>query len=280
MKEKILSIVLSLVLLISIVPVALAETELPMVIDAADLLSEAEESGLEQAALELRSKYFMDIVILTVQSLDGASAQNYADNYYDLGGYGYGENGDGILFLLAMDEREWYISTCGEAIYAVTDYGVQQLGSAALPYLSDGLYFDAFNTYLNELSFFLEAYALADPLDGYADYSGDFYHGTREEILYYEEEEDINFFLSLGSGIVAAGIVILIMRSSMNTKRRQQSASDYMNEGSYHLRVQRDMFLYSNVSKTRKQQSNSSGGGSSVHRSSGDRRHGGGGGRF
>lgn len=280
MKKKLLSILLALLFLSAAMPAALAETVLPMVIDAADLLTETEESALEQAALELRSKYCMDVVILTVPSLNGASAQNYADDYYDLCGYGYGEKGDGILFLLAMNEREWYISTCGDTIYAVTDYGVQQLGNAALPYLSDGLYFDAFDVYLDELSYFLEAYANGTPLDGYADYSGNYYHGSQEEVVYYEDEQGINIFLSLVIGILAAGVSILIMRSSMNTKRRQQSAADYMNEGSYHLRVHRDLFLYSKVSKTRKQQNSSSGGGSSVHRSSGGRSHGGGGGRF
>ena len=280
MKRKLLSFWLSLLLLLALIPTALCDTVMPMVIDSADLLSDSEEQRLETAAQTLRSTYSMDVVILTVSSLDGTRAQDYADGYYDINGYGFGDNADGILFLLAMEEREWYISTCGAAIYAVTDYGAEQLGSAALPYLSDGAYYDAFQAYLNTLAQYLEAHALGNPIDGYAGDTGSFYHGDQEEILYYEEQEGVNIILSVLIGAAAATAAILIMRIPMNTKKRQYGAADYLNTGSYHLRTRRDIFLYSNVTKSRKQQSSSSGGGSSVHRSSSGRRHGGGGGKF
>ena len=72
------------------------------------------------------------------------------------------------------------------------------------------------------------------------------------------------------------------MRACMNTKRPQRSAGSYLNDSSYHLRTNRDLFLYSNVTKTRIQQESSSsgGGGSSVHTSSSGSTHGGGGGKF
>ena len=102
-----------------------------------------------------------------------------------------------------------------------------------------------------------------------------------DEILYYEEEFTPSFLVSLLCGIVVAGMILLVMRLSMNSKRPQRCASVYMKEGSWNLTQHRDLFLYSNVTKTRKQDPpKSSGGGSSVHRSSGGRSHGGGGGRF
>ena len=54
-----------------------------------------------------------------------------------------------------------------------------------------------------------------------------------------------------------------------------------MVKGSWKLTQHRDLFLYSNVSKVRKQDPpKNSGGGSSVHRSTSGRSHGGGGGKF
>jgi uncharacterized protein len=118
-------------------------------------------------------------------------------------------------------------------------------------------------------------------VDGFADYTDDYYHGDQEEILYYEEESAPSLLLSLLCGMVISGIVILIMRFSMNTKRQQRCATAYMVDGSWNLTQHRDMFLYSNVTKTRKQEpSENKGGGSSVHRSSSGRSHGGGGGKF
>lgn len=282
MRRTLLALLLSLVLLAAVLPCALAASDLPQVIDNAYLLSASERDALETKAAALREEYEMDVVILTVDSLHGKRPQDYADDYYDENGYGCGEEKSGLLFLISMEERDWYISTCGEAIYAFTDYGIQQVGEAALPYLSDGEYYEAFDAYLDTLPAYLSAYRSGAPLDGYADYSGDYYHGDRESVVYYEEEHSPSLVISLLIGAAAAGIAVLVMRASMNTKRLQSSAADYLEHGSFHLNRQQDMFLYSNVSKTRRpeEHDNNSGGGSSVHSSSSGRSHGGGGGKF
>lgn len=283
MKRKALSLVLCLLLLSAFVLTVSASSYLPMVIDSADLLSGQERIALEDTAQALRDQYEMDVVILTIDSLNGKSAQDYADDYYDDNGYGYGPDYSGILFLLAMEEREWYISTCGEAIYAFTDYGIEQIGETVVPFLSLGQYYDGFATFLDTVPAYFDAYNNGRPVDGYADYSGDYYHGERETVVHYQGKSINPFFPALVIGLISALVTILIMRASMNTKRKQHSAGDYLKPGSYHLRTHHDMFLYSNVSKVRRQQNNGSGshgGGSSVHRSSGGRSHGGGGGRF
>lgn len=50
-----------------------------------------------------------------------------ADDFYDYNGYGYGEEGDGIIFLISMEERKWQISTCGFGITAFTDAGQEYM---------------------------------------------------------------------------------------------------------------------------------------------------------
>lgn len=244
--------------------------------DQAGLLTTEEITSLEEKAASLAADYGIDPVIVTVDSLGGQSAQNYADNYYDNSGY----RDDGVLFLLAMAEREWYISTCGSVIYALTDYGVQQLGESIVPSLAEEYWYTALYDFLDALPYYLDAYENGDPMDGYADYSGDYYHADQEEVVYYEAEHTPNFLLSLLCGMVTAGITVLVMSRSMNTKRIQRGAGEYIKAGSWHLTQHSDLFLYSNVTKTRKQEPPKSSGGSSVHRSSGGRRHGGGGGRF
>ena len=273
--RKLTAILLSLIVL-SCCIFTVSAREYSRVTDQARLLSSEEISYLEDYAAILKESYNIDAVIVTTDSLNGYSAQDYADNFYDNSGYG----NDGVLFLLAMNEREWYISTSGSMIYILTDYGVQQVGNGIIPYLSDGLWFEGLCTYLHSLPKYLNAYKDGAPIDGHADYSGDYYHGTQEEILYYGEDYIANFGISMICGIVVAGIVILIMRSSMNTKRAKRSASEYMKAGSWKVTEHRDLFLYSRVTKTAKPQNTTSGGGSSVHHSSGGRSHGGGGGRF
>ena len=281
MKRKLFSLLLCIALIAGLVLTANASVLGAQIIDIADLFSDQEQIELESKADSLMERYGMDIVILTIDSLDGKSPQDYADDFYDNNGYG----DDGLLFLLSMEERDWYISTCGDAIYAVTDYGAQQLGNVALPYLSDGEYYEAFDAYLDELPYYFDALESGKPIDGYADYSGDYYHGDQEQVVYYEDEGSFdigNVIISLFFALIVSGITILIMRISMNTRRRQRSAGNYLKSDSYDLHTKQDIFLYSRVSKVRRQQNNnnSSGGGSSIHRSSSGRSHGGGGGKF
>ena len=104
------------------------------VADDAGLLLSGEIGVLEEKSKELWDDYGIHAVILTVDSLGGTRAQDYADDYYD--GAGYGD--DGVLFLLAMAERECYIYTSGNMRYALTDYGIQQVGESMVPYLGKG----------------------------------------------------------------------------------------------------------------------------------------------
>ena len=281
MKRKLICLFLSIVLIFTMSLTAAASESLYRIVDDAGLLDTAEDSALEEKARLLREEYEMDIVILTVNSLDGMTPQEYADDYYDGHGYGCGENASGVLLLLSIEERDWYISTRGEAVYALTDFGIQQLGEEMVSVLGVS-YYGGFNYFLDALPEYFDAYKNGAPIDGYADYSGDYYHGDQEEIVYYEEELSPSFLLSLIIGVLTSGITVLIMRFSMNTKRPQRCATAYMQHNSFQLRQKQDLFLYRNVTKSRRQENKSSGGGggSSVHRSSGGNRHGGGGGKF
>jgi len=273
-KTRVLLVSMMLLLCIAL-PVFADATS--FVIDEAGLLTDSEIGILEEKATALTDRYGIHAVILTVDSLGGNSAQNYADDYYDHIGY----RADGVLFLLAIAEREWYISTCGTVIYALTDFSIQQVGEESVSFFAEGQWFEGFYFFLDSLPAYLDAYENGTPIDGFADFSGNYYHGDQDEIVYYEEEFTPSFFLSLICGIIVSGVVILIMRLSMNTRRAQRTASVYLKDGSWNLTQHQDIFLYSNVTRTRKQDPpKSSGGGSSVHRSSGGRSHGGGGGKF
>lgn len=276
MNRRKTALLLSMLLILCLVLPVSAQAKSRM-IDEAGLLYQEEIAILEEKATELESLYSIDAVVLTVDSLGGSRPQDYADDYYDHSGYAE----DGVLFLLAMEEREWYISTSGIMIYALTDYGIQQLGEDIVSFLAEEYWFEGFCCFLDSLPAYLEAYRQGAPIDGYADYSGDYYHGDQEETVYYEETSEPSFLLSLICGMVISAVVILVMRLSMNTKRPQRSASVYLKDGSWNLHQHRDIFLYSNVTKTKKQEPpKNTGGGSSVHRSSSGRRHGGGGGKF
>lgn len=280
MKKRCFTFALLLVLLLSISISVAAKEEMPLIVDHAGLLTADEISLLEAQARAIADTYAMDVVILTENTLSGKSPQDYADDYYDANGYGQGDNASGMLLLISMEERDWYLSTCGDAIYALTDYAIERLGEELVSGLQIG-YAVGVRMFLTSLPSYLDAYENGTPVDGYSNQNGSFYHGDREDVVYYRENTSPNLLLSVTLGLVIAAISIGAMASSMNSKRPQRNASGYLRRGSLRLLRDQDMFLYSNVTKTRKPEpQNHSGGGSSVHHSSGGRSHGGGGGKF
>ncbi len=285
MKRILLFLTCLAILLSTSLPVFAAEQK---VVDSADLLTEIERENLESMAMNLSDEYGIDIVIVAVYSLDGKSSESYADDYFDYNGYGLGSDYSGILFLLSMEYRDWAISTSGKGIYAFTDYGIQQVFSQISGYLSQDRYYEAFCAYLDALQPYLDAYRRGEPIDGNIgsyDGPGTYIPGTQDDIIHFESEQDLFWYIKkIGIGflvgLVVALIVLLILRSQMNTAKPQRGAASYMLSDSYRVEVQRDIFLYSQISKVRKSENSSSGGGSSVHRSSSGRSHGGGHGKF
>ena len=115
--RKIVSYLLLLILLVSVtLPAYGTEEPRDQVVDYAGLLTNEEEENLQQWIREYAADLQLDIVIVTTYGTDGKGVQAYADDFYDLNGYGYGSSNSGILLLLDMESREWYMSTCGDAI--------------------------------------------------------------------------------------------------------------------------------------------------------------------
>ena len=112
-----------------------------LLVDDANLFSDEEKSTLQALIEQRSSENNMDIVILTVNTTNGKYMQDFADDYYDYNGYGVGERNDGLIFVLAMDDREWGISTTGSAIDLLTDAEQDEIATAFIStYQEAGVY--------------------------------------------------------------------------------------------------------------------------------------------
>lgn len=237
------------------------------VIDDAGLIKASDEKELDKKIKNIQKDKF-DVVILTVKSLDGKSAQDYADDYYDNNDYGLDNEKSGVLFLVSKGDRKYHISTKGAGIKAFTDYGIGRIKEEIKPYLSDGDYFDACDEFLNITKNFVKAYKDGTPYDTDNPYN--------EEIDYVILE-----VIALVIAFVIALISVGIMRLRMNTAKPKGTAMEYIKKGSFKLTSEKDIFMYSTVTKTAKPKDNdNSAGGSTTHVSSSGSEHGGGGGSF
>lgn len=237
------------------------------VIDDAGLIKASDEKELDKKIKNIQKDKF-DVVILTVKSLDGKSAQDYADDYYDNNDYGLDNEKSGVLFLVSKGDRKYHISTKGAGIKAFTDYGIGRIKEEIKPYLSDGDYFNACDEFLNITKDFVKAYKEGTPYDTDNPYN--------EEIDYVILE-----VIALVVAFVIALISVGIMRLRMNTAKPKGTAMEYIKKGSFKLTSEKDIFMYSTVTKTAKPKDNdNSAGGSTTHVSSSGSEHGGGGGSF
>lgn len=239
----------------------------PRLVDMAGLLDETDRSALLSRLDEISERERVDIVVVTVNGLEGKTSMQYADDFYDNNGYGYGGAKDGILLLVSMADRDWWISTTGYGITAFTDAGTEYISEQFLPALSSGDYREAFTCFADCCDEFITEAKAGRPYD--------IDHMPKEPFrLGY------SLFVALVAGFLVAVIVTACMKSQLKSVRSQPGASSYVKDGSMNVTESREIFLYSNLRRSEKPKNNSSGGGSRTHISSSGRSHGGRGGKF
>lgn len=254
----------------------LSEKTYDRVIDAAGLLSADELSALNNGADSISDKYRCDVLILTVNTLDGKSAEQYADDYFDYNNLGYGSSSDGILLVVSMNERDYHMTTAGYAISAFTDAGLERLEGRFLDRLSRGSYYSAFSAYLSGCEELLEMAANGTPYDV-----------TPQGYEYTPRQKDAGDYLRSGGlaavfGLLVSGIPMTKLKKEVKNVSEKNQAADYVRPGSFNLSFNHDRFLYSNVTRSARpqQQRSGGGGGSTTHHSSSGVSHGGRGGKF
>lgn len=265
-KKRILTLILSFVLcLMMVLPVSAAHP--PRMVDDADLISDSDEKALTKKLDAISEKHQVDVAIVTVDSLGGKRPMDFADDYFDYNGYGLGANRDGIILVIAMNSRDYWMSTRGYAITAFTDKGIEYISDKFVSYLSDGDYAEAFNTYAELCDKFITEAKQGKPYD-----------------VGNMPKDPFNFGVALIISIVVGLIIGLVIaqsaKSQLKTVRANNTAQSYVRKGSLNITRQGDIFLYRNVSRTEIETSSNSGGGSSTHTSSSGATHGGGGGKF
>ena len=253
--KKVFSILIVMLLCMTIVMPVMAESELPRLIDEADLLFSDEEQKLQRKLDSISERLQFDVVVLTVDSLEGYSPMEFADDFYDYGGYGK----DGILWLIDMDNRKSTISTSGYGITVFTDAGQDYMQDRIAPMLTDEEYGEAIEVYID----------LCDDFCRQADEGAPYDVGNLPKEPF---DTGMSVIIAVVVGIIVALIGTGIMKGQLKSVRAKAEATDYMKPGSLQLTEARDFFLYRHIDRREKPKNN---GGSSTHRSSSGNSHGG-----
>lgn len=260
MKKKFIWLLCFLCICLSVSTPVFAADSVPRLVDKADCLTDSEEKNVLSLLDEISTRQKMDLVIVTVPSLGGKTSEAYADDFYDYNGY----SKDGILLLVAVESRDWAISTSGYGIKALTDYGLKHISKLMVPHLSKGDYEKAFTTFANTSDKFIRMAKDGKPYD------------------VPRKKMDLGGLVCiLMCGLFGAWRVTARMKEKLCSVQ-SQSAADYVLQGSMNVTHRgKEIFLrkdVTHVSKSEKKSENS--GGSTTHTSSSGQTHGGSSGTF
>ena len=236
-----------LLLALSLAPGALAKDS--YVLDDYGLYDSSTRQELEQSASQLASTYGVAPYLVVVDDIGSQTVRSFAESYWLDHELGIGSDASGIMFLIAVDSRDYVTITHGTGIYAFTDYGIEQLEDAVVSYLGDDEWEDAAECYYEQCSSILAFCAdKGEPFDSHND------PAARVVAL------GMAFAIALLLALAVAFIVRRILKGQLKSVAAGSSAAGFL-AGSVVLTAQQDVFAGSHVSVVPLPKNDDNGGG-------------------
>lgn len=227
----------------------------PRVSDKLGLLTEEELSSLSEKAKELSAKYDIDVVIHTALDPGTLGIEEYCKRYYYFGGYGVGDDFDGIqLTIFKRPEYTGYpaVSAYGKCAEKLTETNDSRLERRCEGELMDRDYYAAAAQWIEQTDHMMKT--------GRAPQSAMHWIGS--------------WIIAALIGCIYAGISLFRAYIGMDTPAIAENANAYYVDGSLKMRKVSDTFLDMRTTKqyrpreTRSSGGSSSGGGRSSYSSS------------
>lgn len=265
------SLFLLLLVLAAVAPFVSAVPQ--KVFDEADLLTESQIASLEEQMNALISQLDLDLVVVTTDDTGGKTSRAYADDFYDNGGFGVGSDKRGVLFLIDMDNRQAYLSTCGKGIDYLTDARIDRILDGVVAKLKAEDYYGAAQVFLSKTKGYVKS-GVPDNQYRYDEDTGKVTSTQRSRALTGGE-----VLLCLGMGLTAGLITAGIVAVKYKLKYKE-SAYPYREKSRVRMTDREDIFVRRYITSHRIETHSGGGGssgGSSTHSSSSGSTHGGGG---
>ena len=200
------------------------------VYDQAEVLGESAENNLVIRAKNLFNHTEAQVVIVTVNTLNGQNIETYANNILTEWKIG-GEEGRGIILLLDIEE-DIYVTISGNAFKSVfTSEVLQQLLNEKLePHFLVNSYEDGVNSFFTEVYYMIEDLAESEALaESESEKSEE--TAVSKPANKKEESSSVPFFWSVLFTIIlilallfVAFIIVVYVHGQMVRKRRREAA--------------------------------------------------------
>jgi len=213
--------------------------------DEAGLLAADELASLNTKAASVSEEHGYGIYAMILndyQKYSTFDVYTTAAELYHALGLGKGEDREGVLLMLSMEDRDYATFFYGANIeYAFDEYGQILLEDQFLDDFSDNNWYDGFSDYIDTCDEFFELAADGKPV---------------------RESHGMAYIVIIAVSMIIAFIVTKGMESNMKNVRIGGSTISYAAEGGLQVTERGDHFLYTTQSRRRIESSTRSGSGS------------------
>lgn len=216
------------------------------VFDISDLLTYEEWAELEARAADISKRQHCGVYFALVDDYTVIADDVYEATYqiYHELELGSGEDRDGIIVLLSMDNRKYAMFVYGEyAEYAFDTYGQDELEGRFLGFFGYDDWYGGITHYLDACDEFLTTADAGDPV----------------RLSYWENFWEYFPAVAVLACLPTGSICIWLMRG-MKSVRQKKEANAYLTEGGLHLTQQYDQYTHTTETRTKIEKSSSSGG--------------------
>ena len=239
------------------------------VYDFADLFTEQEEKEIYEKIIDFINETNLDMVVVTISKNNKISTREYAADFYDYNFFKL----NGYLFIIDMDNREFFLLTTGIAENYIMYDRLDMILDYAVPNIKNEKYALATINIVKHLNQ-LFSLGIADVDENLTIFMGNV--GKNYHIL------EITIF-----SLIATFVTMIVLISKNKMVKHATSSRNYLDQKTVQIKNVSNLFLGKNVTKKVKIKSSDSGfggsssrGGSRSFRSSSGRSHGGGGRKF
>lgn len=237
MKRRVfLPLLAGILCLVNVLTAFALDVEPPKVIDdGANILSAELEDAMTTEFTKNGSGMGIDILLVTVESRGTDGADDLSEKKFkEYMKKAYGEEKDGILLLLCMQESDWAVYATGKCQKAITKDGIEMIKANVLPSVASGDYENACKNYMNSVIVLLAQ----------ADVTGEAYREPFNVVSHLA--------IALVIGLILAFVVTGSMKGQLTSVRRQTAAASYIKQNSLKVTQQNEVYLYKKVERKEK----------------------------
>lgn len=229
------------------VPRTLKSESMSYVFDHSHMLTDTQRAELEAQAKEISLRHHCGVYVAFVDDYtvysDGGGVYKTTYQLYHGDQLGMGDDRDGIIILLSMNERNYAMFVYGKnAEYAFNKYGQEQLENAFLGYFGDNDWYGGASHYLDTCDEYLTLAEEGTPV--------------RKNTLPM-------YLIVVAASCAISGFICIMLKWKMQTVHKKVEADEYVAAGGLTLTKQYDRYTHTTETRRKIHDDSDSGGSTS-----------------